>query len=280
MQKHEYNWGQYADYHAIHPQDILQSMDTQFSKWSYDNNEGTTAIPFVIANASSESHARLVEVDKKLWVKDTEESMAEPADTKDTVQAVIQKSLKQSSRGRPTDTKNAGQTESHTLGKENVSYEDKSISKRAALIAKSKAMKDTSLVLSKSVGQRRSAMHKNKNRRSIMPSPPPKAKKTEPVKNLKAQTKQSRPTIYVLNQGEDEQRREVDSALQNKRLDLDNRQQLEELMLKVGRAMTDREETTGGLVVEDVDEGLGKQVGKAHRLRDRVRKKAMQEAAR
>ena len=255
-------------------------MDTQFSKWSYDKNEGTTAIPFVMVNASSESHARLVEVDSKLWVKDAEEYMSEPADAMDTAQAVIRKSLRQSSRERPTYSKNAGQAKSHTLGKENVSYEDKSISKRAAFIAKRKAMKDTSLVSSKSLGQRRSAMHKNKNRRSIMPSPPPTARKTEPVKNLETQTKQSRPTIYVFNQGQDEQRYVVDSALQNKRLDLDNRQQLEELMQRIGRAMTDREETTGGRVVEEVDESVAKQVGKAHRLRDKARKRTMPEAAR
>lgn len=278
-QRYQYKWGQQLDYHAICPDNALQNMDTQFSKWSYDNNEGTTAIPFVMVNAPSDTHEQLVKIDRKLWVEGVEESTAEPARFADVAQAAVRKGLKQSSRGRRTPSMNDKQSNG-PLSKGDVPGEDKCVSKRAALIAKSKATKDSSLVASKSVGQKRSAIHKNKNRRSIMPSPPPTARRPEPVKKPEPQPEPTRTTIYVLNQGEDEQRREVDTALQNKQLDFDNRQHLEELMHKINKAIADKEETTEGRVIEEVDGDEAEQAEKTHRLKGKARKRAKKETAR
>ncbi|KAF2633264.1 hypothetical protein BU25DRAFT_486409 [Macroventuria anomochaeta] len=279
QEKQIYNWGLYPDYHAIYPQDVLQSMDTQFSKWSYDHNEGTAAIPFVMAQAPAETHERLVEVDRKLWVNGTEDAVGDSADSQDTARAMLERVQKE---GLKRSSKVDGAAKVGSSRKIDSTRRDESTSKRAALIAKSKAAKESSLVVSKSVGQRRSAMQKNKNRRSIMPSPPPTARKPEPVRKPELQTEQSRPTILIVNQKEGDQRRDVDSALQNRRLDLDNRQQLEALMEQLGKRVSDKNESNEGRVIGEVREaelnGDGaEQVG---RLKGKARKKAKSGAAR
>ena len=73
--------------------------------------------------------------------------------------------------------------------------------------------------------------------------------------------------------------REVDTALQNKQLDFDNRQHLEELMHKINKAMADRGETTEARVIEEVDGDEAEQAEKTHRRKGKARKRAKKETA-
>jgi hypothetical protein len=111
-------------------------------------------------------------------------------------------------------------------------------SKRAALIAKSKATKDSWLVVSKSVGQRRSALQKNKNRKSIMPSPPPTPKSQELTPKPESQPEQQKqkPTIMIFGKNLGDERRAVDSALNNKRINFDSNREMEAWMAQLRKA--------------------------------------------
>ena len=249
--KHVLNWGTYPDYRAIYPRDVLQDMDTQFSKWSYDLNEGTTAIPFVMAQAPTETHQRVAGVDRELWVTGAVETAEDSVNSQDLAKALLERIQKKGSK-RLNSSKVPRAPKFGSPSKVDSPRKNDCLSKRAALIAKSKAAKDSSLVLSKSVGQRRSALHKNKNRRSIMSSPPPTVRKPESFRKPEPQIEQSRPTILILNQKEDDQRHEVDSALQNRRIDPDNRRQLEALMEQLGKSLTDKDESSKGRVIGEV----------------------------
>lgn len=216
--------GHYASY----PDNVLQNMDTQFSKWSYDLDEGNTAIPFVMAQAPSDTHQSLVKVDRKFWI--TEESVnGETVSSQSEAKAVLERAQRKSLKPLES-TKSAGAPKLTVSSSGGLAFTDESSSKRAALIAKSKAAKHSSLVISKTANQRRSAMHKNKNRRSIMPSPPPTARKLEPVKKTEAQTEEPPPTVLILDRKVNNQRRELDSALQNGTLDWNNDTHMELLM--------------------------------------------------
>lgn len=242
-QKREYNWGLYPEYYATFPEDILQNMDTQFSKWSYDLNEGTTAIPFVMAEASPETHSKLVEVDRDLWAGNNGCTIDDPAYESNAVIAKAIESPQRSSRGPVTPTKYKGVKEDHGSDKEH--NKDTSLTNRAALIAKRKATSNSSVISTKSASQKRSAMHKSKNRRSIMSSSPTTVRKEESESTIKSSTSQTRPNILLLSQNEEEQRRDVDSALQDNRIDFDDAQHLRELMNRLGKGLnTDKAETS------------------------------------
>lgn len=268
MQNRECNSELFTDYFDTRPADVLQNMDTQFSKWSYELNEGITAIPFVMAQAPAETHTRLVEIDRHFWAAGDGQVFDDTARTDAAAAAVLNRFQKTGS-GRPTTSRRTAQMKDGILDNRH----DKAMSKRAALIAKSKAAKDSSLVVSNSASQRRSAMHKNKNRRSIMPSPPPTARRLRPESTTEPLTEQRRPTIFILNKPEDDERHEVDSALQDRRIDPDNRQHLEELMNKLNKAITEKGGGSDSRIV-DLDEETPEQAGKAHRLKGKARKKA------
>lgn len=239
------------EHYATYPDNVLQNMDTQFSKWSYGLNEGTTAVPFVMAQAPTDTHESLVKVDREVWVTGDESADRETGNSQGAAKAVLERAQKkipeQLNSSKPT---GASKLKVPTNG--GGPSKDESSSKRAALIAKSKAAKDSSLLVSKSANQRRSAMHKNKNRRSIMPSPPPTARKPEPVTKQKAQTEESKPTALILDRKEDDQRHELDSALQNRSFDWNNDGQLKALMEQLRSTGADISEA-GGRVVRDVE---------------------------
>jgi|SRR5690242_18724644 len=228
------DWTSHAGYNATYPQGVLQTMETQFSKWSYDLNEGITAIPFVMTRAPTDTHERLVEIDRKLWDTGVEKSASEIVETQATTKVLLEHVEQKGSSGSRID-KITIATSRGTSSQAGLPPTDDSTSKRAALIAKSKASKDGSLVASKSVGQRRSALHKNKNRRSIMPSPPLTARKPEQAQNPYSQAKDTQSTILMLNPKDDSQRRAVDSALQNQSIDFEDSRTLESLMKQLGK---------------------------------------------
>lgn len=215
-------------------------MDTQFSKWSYELDEGKTAVPFVMAQAPTDTHESLAKIEKELWATGDENADRAIRNSQSTALAVLERAQKDK---RPlTPSKPTGVRKLRRSGTGDA--RDDSASKRAALIAKSKAAKDSSLVMSKSANQRRSAMYKNKHRKSIMPSPPIVARKLEPVKKEEAQTEESGPTVLVLDREEDDTRRGIKSALQNGSLDWNNDRQLKALMRQLTNTGTDISEAT------------------------------------
>lgn len=226
-------------------------MDTQFAKWSYDHHEGVTAIPFVMAQAPAETHARLIEVDRTIWTAGIADDAIESADSRDIASVVLER-VQRSSVTRTTSSQEREAATVNISSKTISPRKGQPTSKRAALIAKSKAANDNLLVSSKSVGQKQSTLHKNKHRRSIMSSPQPTTKRFEPVRKPDAQSEQSKPTIFMLNEQDNVQRHDVDAALQNRNLDFDNTQQLQELMSKLGKAITEKSEAEDSRVAEDV----------------------------
>ena len=66
--KHKSKVVQNPEFRPYYSQDILQNMNTQFSKWSYDLKEGVTALPFVMVQAPANTHEAVVEADKSIWV--------------------------------------------------------------------------------------------------------------------------------------------------------------------------------------------------------------------
>ncbi|UPX18291.1 uncharacterized protein EKO05_0008594 [Ascochyta rabiei] len=246
--KREYSCGLYSDYYAAYPQDILQGMDTQFSKYSYDLHEGSTAIPFIMAQAPADTHAQLVAVDRKLWTAGGSNT-TEDTPANETAAATVLERFQNIENQRLASIRRITQAEGAKSEDVYALHNDRSISKRAAFIAKSQASKHSLLVVGKSANQRRPAMHKNKKRRSIMLSPPPTDRKHEQKLKPELPAEQTRPTILILNQKEDNQRRDMDSALQGKRLDLDNTQHVHELMEKLGKAMTEDHEANEGQIV-------------------------------
>lgn len=209
-------------------------MDTQFSKWSYDLNEGTTAIPFVMTRAPTDTHERLVEIDRKLWDTGVEKSASEGVESQATTKALLEHVEQKGPSGIRTDKIKIA-TSRGIPSQAGLPPKDDSTSKRAAFIAKSNASKDGSLIASKSVGQRRSAMHKNKNRRSIMPSPPLTVRKPEQAQNPDSRVKDTQSTILMIDPKDDQQRRAVDSALQNQSIDFEDSRTLESLMKQLGK---------------------------------------------
>ncbi|XPS67882.1 hypothetical protein M3J09_000176 [Ascochyta lentis] len=279
--KRENNWNLYPDYYATYPQDVLQGMDTQFSKFTYDLHEGSTAIPFVMAQAPAKTHAKLVAVDRKLWTSDDGHVVEDSVDN-DAAAVFVLERFQKTDRQRATSNRRALQAKNDGSDHRHESHNDKPTSKRAALIARSQATKDSSLVISKSANQRRSAIHRNKNRRSIMPSPPLIVRRQEQKTTPEPPIEQTKPTILILNQKEDDQRRDVDSALQNNGIDLDDTQQLQELMRKLGKAMTEQDKASEGQVVEKIEEvdldGAADRASKVHRLKGKARKDAKRRA--
>lgn len=228
----------HADYHATYPQNVLQTMDTQFSKWSYDLNEGRTSIPFVMARAPSETHERLVGIDRKFWNTGAEDAAEDFVASQATAE-MLQGRAQQKAPKRVSSSKIPKLARHSRLSQGDGSLKDDSSSKNAALIAKRKVVKDSSLVASKSVGQRRAALQKNKNRKSIMPSPPPTSRKLELLPKSKRQVEPLKQTVLDLNMKEVDQRREVDAALQDGRIDIEDHHQVVRLMQQLGRTETE-----------------------------------------
>lgn len=250
-QRHMRSWTSYPGYNATYPQAVLQTMDTQFSKWSYDLNEGSTAFPFVMAQAPTETHERLVGIDRKLWDIGAESYAADVTDDQATTSILLKGIRKNASKGTRAE-KVTGVVRHGSSDLSSYPLKTDVTSKRAALIAKSKATKDGSLVATKSVGQKRSALHKNKNRRSIMPSPPPTARKPEPTENPDSQAEKTKPRFLIYDSQDHKQRRSVDSALQNRSINFEDSHTLESLMEHLGKAKA--APSTGGSL-EDVKVG-------------------------
>ncbi|KAF9701794.1 hypothetical protein EKO04_000145 [Ascochyta lentis] len=252
--KRENNWNLYPDYYATYPQDVLQGMDTQFSKFTYDLHEGSTAIPFVMAQAPAKTHAKLVAVDRKLWTSDDGHVVEDSVDN-DAAAVFVLERFQKTDRQRATSNRRALQAKNDGSDHRHESHNDKPTSKRAALIARSQATKDSSLVIIRRQEQK------------TTPEPP---------------IEQTKPTILILNQKEDDQRRDVDSALQNNGIDLDDTQQLQELMRKLGKAMTEQDKASEGQVVEKIEEvdldGAADRASKVHRLKGKARKDAKRRA--
>lgn len=223
------SWGSLSDHYATYPDNVLQNMDTQFSKWSYDLNEGTTGVPFAIAQAPPDTHGSLMKVDREIWVTSDGDADDKTVNNHGAARAVLERAQKKSSKILNV-SKSTGAPKLKIPTATNTASKEDSTSKRAALIAKSKAAKDSALVVSKSANQRRSALQRNKNRRSIMPSPPPMARKAELAKKQAALTEEPRPTVLIMDRKDEDQRRELNSALQNQTLDLSNDRQVEWLM--------------------------------------------------
>lgn len=218
-------------------------MDTQFSKWSYELREGQTAIPFVMARAPTGTHERLVETDRRLWVTGAKDDGADGTYDQITAQALLESTrYAQSSGSRGV---NGAKLSASSEPKTEVNAT--SMSKRAALIAKNKA---TSLIVSKSANHKRAALQKNKARKSILSSPPPTLKEQEPAQKPESQTEHSGPTIVIMNPSVQNQRREVESALQNRMIDFTNRPQLEALMEHLSKTS---EEPSVERIVEEVE---------------------------
>ena len=244
-----HSWGSFPDHYATYPDDVLQNIDTQFSRWSYDINEGTTGVPFVMAQAPLDTHESLVKVDRELWITGDEDANRKIANSHGAARAVVERAQKKSSKLLSM-SKPIGAPKLKIPTAANAASKEDSASKRAALIAKSKTVKDNALVVSKSANQRRSAMQRNKNRRSIMPSPPHTARKTELVKKQDAQTEESRPTVIIVDRKDEDQRRELDSALQNGKLDPSNDRHMEWLMKRLKSTGADNEEEESQVIRE------------------------------
>ncbi|KAF3000877.1 hypothetical protein E8E13_007695 [Curvularia kusanoi] len=352
---------------------VLQNMDTQFSKWSYDLKEGYTAIPFVTARVPPELHRKMVENDKKYWVSSIDELAGEQTDSQDIVkptleghrnlrrvntdilltlvaqvmgeERVIWKVIVQiccntdgipcwntarremllagSKLGLDVDIETAYLREAESPDKpisnddafvEAIEYltsrqyasativasaevakaatsepVDDAASKRAAFIAKSRAAKNSSLVVSKSAGQKRSALQKNKNRKPIMSSPPPTPRKQEPTtkpaqgpEQQPTQQPQSRPAFIYLNSNAQDERHEVDTALQKQSIDFENGPEMEKWMHHLSRMKKARDE---GRVLDEVEapsaadgsQGGGDQ-GQGSKLAGRLKGKARKTA--
>ena len=244
-----HSWGSFSDHYAPYPDNVLQNMDTQFSKWSYDLNEGTTSVPFVMAQAPPDTHESLVKVDRALWVSGDEDVDSKTVHSHGAARAVLERAQKKSSK-LPDKSKPTGAPKPKISTVANAASTEESASKRAALIAKSIAAKGSALLVSKSASQGRSAMQRNRKRRSIMPSPPPNARKAEPAKKQDAQTGEPRPTILVVDRKDEDQRRKLNSALENGKLDLTNDRHMEWLMKRLKSTGADNKEDGSRMIGE------------------------------
>lgn len=285
-----HSWGSFPDHYATYSDNVLQNMNTQFSKWSYDLNEGTTGVPFAMAQAPTDTHESLMKVDRELWVTGDEDVDGRTVKSHGAARAVLERAQKKSSK-LPNVSKPTGASKFKTSTAANAASKEDSASKRAALIAKSKAAKDSALVVSKSANQRRSAMQRNKNRRSIMPSPPPTARKAVPVKKQDAQIEEPRPTVLIMDRKDEDQRRELDSASQNGAIDLRNDSHIEYLTKRLRSTGADNEEDEGRVIEKarvcrasqrrDLTDILQQiePTGEKQRLKGKARKKAKSGAA-
>ena len=343
--RHKNNAVQTPQFRSYYSQDILQNMNTHFSKWSYDLKEGVTALPFVTAQAPINTHEQLVDADQESWVtgfdlidgdllnsqskakapferdqsgqscdksiiltlmhpimgkeqalwsKDVESTsgpdgvpswniamrdIASKPGLQVNISEVYMREARRpdepirtdddfldalrylTSQGRTNATlvlekpraaagKYALVLQPEIPDKTSTPSENDSGTKRAALIAKSKATKDSSLVVSKSVGQRRSTLQKNKNRKSIMPSPPPTPRNQEQTTKPEPQPEQPKPTIMIFGNKFGDERRAVDSALSNKSIDFDNNREMEAWMAQLRKKDS---ATNAGQVLGEID---------------------------
>ncbi|KAJ4378981.1 hypothetical protein N0V86_005858 [Didymella sp. IMI 355093] len=192
-----------------------------------------------------DTHESLSKVGREFWV--TGEGVdRNTVNIHGATQAVLQRAQKKSPKSKPTGTP---KIKTSTAG--DAHPKNDSASKRAALIAKSKAAKDSTLVVSKSANQRRSAMQRNKNQRITMPLPPPTTRKAGPAEKQGAQT-ESRPTVLIVDREEKAQRRELDSALQSGALDLSNDRHMELLMKRLRSTGADTDEDEGRSIEVEV----------------------------
>lgn len=244
-----HSWGPFPDHYATYPDNVLQNMDTQFSKWSYNLDEGTTSVPFVMAKAPPDTHESLVKVDGKFWATGDEDVDRKTVNSDGSARSVLERAQKKSPK-LPNKSKPTGAPKLKILTAANAAPTEESASKRAALITKSIAAKDSALLVSKLANQRRSAMQRNRNRRSIMPSPPPTARRAESGKKQVVQTEESRPNILVVDRKDEDQRRDLDPALGNGKLDLSNDRHMAWLMKRLKSIGADNEEDGSRMIGE------------------------------
>lgn len=83
-----------------------------------------------------------------------------------------------------------------------------------------------------------------------MPSPPPTVRKAVPVKKQDAQAEESRRTTLIVDRKDENQRRELDSALKNGGLDLRNDSHIEYLMKRLNSTGADIEGDGGRVMGE------------------------------
>ncbi|KAJ4402364.1 hypothetical protein N0V91_007229 [Didymella pomorum] len=271
-----HSWGPFPDHYATYPDNVLQNMDTQFSKWSYNLNEGTTSVPFVMAKAPPDTHESLVKVDGKFWATGDEDVDRNTVNSDGSARSVLERAQKKSPK-LPNKSKPIGAPKLKILTAANAAPTEESASKRAALITKSIAAKDSALLVSESANQRRSAMQRNRNRRSIMPSPPPTARRAESGKKQVVQTEESRPNILVVDRKDEDQCRDLDPALGNGKLDLSNDRHMAWLMKRLKSIGADNEEN-GSRMIGEVEET--EPTGRTQRRKGKARKNAKSGAAR
>lgn len=148
-------------------------MDTQFSKWSHNQREGIDAVIGDVMRASSDINATLVGLDKKTWTKTPDvlsqaTNVDEPEDTAGA--ADLQDLGHHGSKGKMSTQSAPGEdiisTKDGSL-KEQSLLQEPYASKRAAMIAKSKAASNKSIVAGQSANQKRAALQKSKNRKLV-----------------------------------------------------------------------------------------------------------------
>ncbi|CAO2648475.1 Nn.00g077420.m01.CDS01 [Neocucurbitaria sp. VM-36] len=218
------------------PEFALGYMDAEFSKWSHTKREGKDAVTGDIMRAPADIHATLLSLDRKTWSK----ALSVPSQTtkvddpdlqtagdriaqmsiQHPVQAAEMHDLHHERRNSGTSLEAAPQDDMVSGKDDNPTEEDVSQehfpSKRAAIIAKSKAASHSSILTAQSASQKRSALHKNKNRKPITQQSLPNLKQPESTPEAPQEQQQLEQSSLLIFDNTDAGRREaLDMALKS-----------------------------------------------------------------
>ncbi|KAH7393035.1 hypothetical protein BKA66DRAFT_319533 [Pyrenochaeta sp. MPI-SDFR-AT-0127] len=223
------------------PESVLTYMDTAFSKWSHAKREGIDAITGIVMGAPPETHTTLAHWDKascqkasrhfsQMITADNRELLSPDnlaAQTNPGDRAYV--TLLHNSLPHRNDSRAATQKvlcsdtvviNDFSSSAEHPTQKQQYGSKRAALIAKDKAISKNTVLVAQSASQKRSAQQKKKNRKSTMP-PPSSIKrskqecksKTEQHSETEQHQHQSGSTLLIYNDTEDGRRDAITLAL-------------------------------------------------------------------
>jgi hypothetical protein len=184
----------------FNPIEALEDMDDHFSFWTRNKEEGTSAIPYVLAGVKGNAHASISERERKLW-----------SDSEDDITG-------------DSDVKNADELNEMTSEEEHAA---KRIS--LSLIERIKASKNSSVLTVQSANAKRSTRQKTKRRKPLRTGTA--ASSTQAKREAEqGDVPIRKPTIVKLIGDEIEQQRAVAAALMKNQIDLNREEDILALM--------------------------------------------------
>ncbi len=204
------------------PEIASERMNTAFSKWSHARREGIDAVGEVVIGAPTQVHAIIAKRDKKIWSKASRHRNR----VEDEEIHQFHEKSHVPGPGNAASHDDGISTGQASTSKQAPEQKEKTPLNRADLIAREKAANNPSILSAPSASQRRSIRYKNKNRKSILPTPAPSTVKQ--ADHQQQQPPQAEPeplttdekkcTVLLLNSDTD-YRQTLNLALRNGSLD-------------------------------------------------------------